>query len=110
MVEDADCPDDLTGLLDLLEVLHVAGVADDHWGLGLLTAALDASDLPSAEEDLVHRGVEHVGAAVDGAEPREGLREATQAVDRVEEWRITILTERFHVKCHLLKGICRRLI
>lgn len=109
VVEDADGSDDLAVLPDLVgdaAALDVAGVADDQGRLGLLGAGSDAGDAAlGVEEDLIHLGVEHVGAAVDGAQSGEGLGETAQAVDGVEEGGVAVLAQGLHVELDLLDAV-----
>lgn len=88
VLEDADSPDDLALLehallaLECLARAEVARVADDLLRLDGLVAAPDADELAAlVGHNLVNRLVEHVGAAVDGAETRERLRELAETVE-----------------------------
>ena len=61
----------MSHFLDLVRA--VCGITVDLLALGRLFAGLDADDLAVLVDDLVDGFVEHVGAAVDGAQPGESL-------------------------------------
>jgi hypothetical protein len=71
MVKNANSSDNF---LDFLEIAHIARIANNEWGFGFLTSALDASNLTVfSEHDFIYLGVEHVCATVDSAESGEGF-------------------------------------
>lgn len=78
MVKDANSSDNLSVFLDFLEIADIARVANNEWGFGFLTSALDASNLAIfSEHNFINLGVEHVCTAVDSAESREGFWETS---------------------------------
>lgn len=105
VIQDADRADDTAHHLGLAEALHVGRVANDHGGGGLLAVADDAGNLAVLDDHLLDGRVEHVGAAVDGAQTGEGLGETANTVHGVEEGRVTVLAEGGSVELHLLHGL-----
>jgi len=101
VVQNADSANNLADDACLLQAVNVRGVADNEGSAGGFLAATNTDGATGLEKNLVHRGVKHVSAAVDGAETREGLGEATKTVDGVEEGRVTVLAHRLHVELHL---------
>ena len=81
MVHQANGADDLADWLYVLAltvgVNGVARVADDQWSLGGLISTSNAGDLTVLHQYLVYLGIQHVSSAVNGAESRESLWEAT---------------------------------
>lgn len=98
VLQDADRAYDLTLLDDphltalrRLARAEVAGVADDLLRLDGLVAAAHADELAvRVRDDLVDRLVQHVGAAVDGAETGEGLGQLAETVERVDVRRLAV--------------------
>ena len=90
---------------------EVGGVAHDEVAGGRLAAGDDALDVALVvEEQLVGVAVQHEHAALDGAETREALRQASEAVHGVEEGRGAVLVERVAVELHGLHRLQRRLV
>ena len=94
-------------LADLFDVVvRVRGITVDLLALGHLAAGLDPDHLAVvAHHDLVHLLVEHVGAAVDGAEPGEALGQLAQAVERVEVGALAVARQGVAVQLDLLDGL-----
>ena len=98
VLQEADRPDNLallnhTDLAALrgLARTEVARVADDLLRLHGLGAASDADEFALCIRDnLVDAFVEHVGAAVDGTQTREGLRQLAEAVQGVDVRRLAV--------------------
>lgn len=67
VVEEADRAHDVAHLADLGG--EVRGITDDELAPGDLALRLDADDLAALHDDLLDRLVQHVGTAVNGAEP-----------------------------------------
>lgn len=100
MIQDADGLEQVAGDGDLFG--KVAWVGNDLLTLcrkghalaavvgPVLHRRLDAGDALAVVEELVHVGIEHVRAAVDGREAREALRQLAQAVERVDVGRLAI--------------------
>ena len=85
MVHDANGADDLAIHLSLLQARDVGRVADDERGASRLLTTSHSYGASRLEKNLVYIGVEHVGAAMDGAKTTEGLWQTAKAVNRVEE-------------------------
>mmetsp|Transcript_113472 Transcript_113472/g.331602 ORF Transcript_113472/g.331602 Transcript_113472/m.331602 type:complete len:390 (-) Transcript_113472:364-1533(-) len=108
--KDANAADNLPPHGRLLRS-RVGWVADDRLAPGNLLARLHAADLASlVVHEAVHWLVEHVGAAVDGGEPREALRQAPEAVDGVDEGGASVLHHGVQVQLALLHGGPARLV
>ena len=110
VLEDADGPEHVADDLDL--VGEVRGVAEDHLGARLEAHLLDArhggldtNDLIALVQHLVDVGVEHVGAAVDGRQAREALRQLAEAVERVDVRRLAVPGHRVAVEADALDGL-----
>ena len=102
------------GAYDLADLLHAAGhirrIAYDELALGRLLARLDAAHLAVlAAHDLVHRLVQHVRAAVDGAQASEALRQLAKAVQRIQVRRLAVADQRLAVQLDALDGLLGRL-
>src|SRR4051794_32215086 len=77
---------------------EVARVSEDHLrlrlklhlGLDAGHGRLDADGLLALIQDIVNMGVEHVCAAVDGAQTREALGQLAESVERVDVWRFPV--------------------
>ena len=73
VIQNANCSDDLAGLLEFI-ITTVAWIADDDWCLGGLITLSDALNFAIAsEENLVDTGLEHESASMNGAKSRESL-------------------------------------
>lgn len=99
VVQNADGLQQVASDADL--VGEVGGVREDLLCLGLelharavvtllLHGGLDANDLAVLVQELVHVGVEHVGATVDGGKAGEALGKLSQAVKRVDVGRLSV--------------------
>ena len=110
MLEDADGAQDVADDADL--VGEVARVADDelgarlklHLGVDAAHGGLDTHGLVALVDDLLDVGVEHVGAAVDGAEAGEALGQLAQAVERVDVGRLAVAGHAVAVQAEALDG------
>lgn len=100
MIKEADGSDDSTSGLQH-SVGSVARITDNHGRTGSFLTTADAGNLAVLHDNLVDLRVEHVGTAMDSAQSRESLREATDAVDGVQEGAVAISTLRLLVKLHL---------
>lgn len=100
MVQKADGSDNLA-LGNKTVLGRVAGVANHDGGRGGVVTRFNSSHLSvCVESNFVDLSVEHVGAAMDGAQSRKGLWQATQTIDWVQEATITVLSNRLQVQLH----------
>ena len=103
VVEQANGSNNLASRLQLVTVLwQVAGIANHQGSCGGVVSAFDACNFALViVGDFIYFGIEHIGAAMNGAEPGKRLREATKSVNGVQEWTITVSANGFHVELHL---------
>jgi len=117
VVEDADALEQVAGDAGLAG--EVGGVAEDHLGLGLelhggvvgagaalLHGGFDARDTAvGARGDFVDRGVEHVGAAVDGRQAGKALGQFAEAVEGVDVGGLAVAGHGVGVEADALDGL-----
>lgn len=113
VLENADRAEDVSGDLDLIR--EVARVAENQLGLGLKLhlgldathGSLDTNSLASLVNKLIDISVEHVGAAIDGAEAGETLGQFTQTVEGIDVRRLSISSDTVSVQTNALDGLGR---
>jgi len=103
VAEDADCTNDTASAL--YTIREVRRIGDDELALGngvWLLAGLDTDGLAVLHDDVVDRGVEHVGTTIDGAETSKALRKLTKTIERIEirTLGIGITRKRVEVELH----------
>ena len=96
MVKNTNGSDDLADLLDAAR--QVARIADYHLTLGGLFPRLDADHLAVLHDDLVHWLVQHVGAAVDGAQASKALWKLAQTVQGIQVRRLAVANQRLAIQ------------
>jgi hypothetical protein len=120
MVKETNCANHTANFLHL-GVVHIRRVAvnlvssqSNHsiyirqgylLALGHIVATSHAHHLAVLKHNLVHRLVQHVGAAVDAGEAGKALGQFTQPVQRVEVRRFAVAGQRVAVEADALYGL-----
>ena len=110
MRQDANCTEDVADNLGL--VGEVGGVCHNHFCPGLKLhmfharhRRLDPNGLVALVQDLIHIGVKHVGAAVDGGEASKTLRQFAETIERVDVRRLSVTGNRVSVEANALDNL-----